>query len=88
MNNLFALIRLYVLEPALWTLIVAAAAPNICPFLAVLGTTIVVDELDLSPILRQAVKRQYSANGGRHGVVSKEVHARVQVGGVGANRVR
>ena len=41
--------------------------------------------LDLSPILRQRVKRQCSANGGRHGVVSKEVHAGVQVGGVGAH---
>ena len=44
--------------------------------------------LDLSPILRQRVKRQYSANGGRHGVVSKEVHTGVQVGGVGARRAR
>jgi len=32
--------------------------------------------MDLSPFLRQPVKRQYSANGGEaHGIASTEVHA-------------
>jgi hypothetical protein len=38
--------------------------------------------LDLSPFLRQPVKRQYPANGGGDdGVVSTEVHTGVQAGG-------
>jgi len=33
-------------------------------------------KLDLSPFLRQPVKRQYPANGGmEHGIVSTKVHA-------------
>ena len=36
----------------------------------------VVAELDLSPFLRQPVKRQYPANGGTEdGIVSTQVHA-------------
>jgi hypothetical protein len=46
------------------------------PKLRAQGPPYQTDDLDLSPFLRQPVKRQYPANGGmEHGIVSAKVHA-------------
>jgi hypothetical protein len=45
MYDFLALVRLDVLDPALRTLIVAAATPNIRPLFAIFGAPIIIHEL-------------------------------------------
>jgi len=45
MHHFLATVRLYVFDPALRASIVAAATPNVSPFLAIFGAAIIVHEL-------------------------------------------
>ena len=56
MYDFFALVRLDVLDPALWASIIAAATPDIGPFLAIFGASIIIHELSfrhLAPPLKR-----------------------------------
>jgi hypothetical protein len=46
-DNLFAFVRLYIFGSAPWAFVVTTTTPNVCPFLTILGTTIIVDELPI-----------------------------------------
>jgi hypothetical protein len=47
MNDLFALVRFNVLNPAFRASIVAAATPNVGPLFAIVRTAVIVNELRL-----------------------------------------
>jgi hypothetical protein len=47
MHDILALVWLNILQAAFWATVVAATIPNIGPFLPIIRTAIIVDELPL-----------------------------------------